>query len=121
MLKLGRQIKSKIRILLHVKLNFSQCAETKVVELKVGKVKGKRNLGVTGHEFYSFEGIAYGKPPVGDRRFLPAEPADPWKELDCLEAPTLPVQWDRVTRELSGSEDCLYMNVYTKHVCTICG
>lgn len=119
MLKLGRQIGNKIRILLPFKLKFSQCAETKVVELKVGKVKGKHNLGVTGHEFYSFEGIPYGKPPVGDRRFLPAEPADPWKELDCLDEPDLPVQWDRDTRELFGNEDCLYLNVYTKHVCIL--
>lgn len=118
MLKLSRQIKSKIRTVLAVKLNFSQCAETKIVELPVGKVKGRHNPGITGHDFYSFEGLPYGKAPVGEMRFLPAQPADPWKELDCLQEREVAVQWNRDKNKIFGSEDCLYLNIYTKHVCT---
>lgn len=77
-----------------VKLLPKTNLETKVVELPVGSVKGKHQVGITGHEFYSFEGIPFGKPPVGKLRFCPSQPAEPWlgKVLDCLKERSLPVQ-----------------------------
>ncbi|KAH8420852.1 hypothetical protein KR222_006857 [Zaprionus bogoriensis] len=117
MLKFGRQIERKIQQLLVKRLNISQCvnAPTKIVELPVGKVKGRHVKGVRGNEFYSFEGIPYGMPPVGELRFRPPKPAEPWKELDCLQERCVPVQLDRDTDIVYGCEDCLHLNVYTKH------
>ncbi|XP_030373442.1 esterase B1 [Scaptodrosophila lebanonensis] len=101
---------------------LSTChAETRFVELSVGRVKGRKRYGLYGHEFFSFEGIPYGKPPLGKLRFQPPKPAEPWpgKELDCLQEREVPMQVDRATGCAIGSEDCLYLNVYTKHLdCT---
>lgn len=122
MLKFGRL--RKLRPLLGArKSNFSQKTnvETKIVELPVGKVKGKHQIGITGHGFYSFEGIPYGKPPIGKLRFCLPQSAEPWpgKVLDCLKERPVPVQQedrDPGTVTTIGSEDCLYLNVFTKHV-----
>ncbi|KAH8310430.1 hypothetical protein KR044_001335, partial [Drosophila immigrans] len=115
MLKFGRQSKIKILQLLAIKLNYSKCPESKVVKLPIGNVKGKYQTGVCGTSFYSFEGIPYGKPPIGKLRFRPPQPAEPWKELDCRREADPPVQFARDTGEVFGKEDCLKLNVYTKH------
>lgn len=116
MLKFGRQSNIKILQLLPIKLNHSKCPESRIVKLPVGNVKGKHQPGYCGNEFYSFEGIPYGKPPIGELRFRPSQPADPWKELDCQQERDPPVQFNRDTGNVFGSEDCLKLNVYTKHV-----
>lgn len=40
-----------------------------VVTVKQGKLKGKVAEDYKGGKFYSFQGIPYAKPPVGDLRF----------------------------------------------------
>ncbi|KAH8369265.1 hypothetical protein KR009_006095 [Drosophila setifemur] len=91
--------------------------DSKVVDLSVGKVRGRRQRGLYCDEFYSFEGIPFAKPPLGELRFVAPHPADPWrdKELDARQEKPIPVQVDRKTGKVIGSEDCLYLNVYTKH------
>lgn len=94
-------------------------ADSKVVELSVGKVKGRWQVGLYGDGFYSFEGIPFAKPPLGDLRFVAPVPADPWNhELDARQEKFVPLQSERMTGQVIGSEDCLYLNVYTKHVST---
>ena len=64
-------------------------------------------------------GIPYAAPPVGQRRFAPPEPAQPWapKKLDVSEygpdcwQSTDPVMNPRIGHSMS--EDCLYLNVFT--------
>ncbi|KAH8311034.1 hypothetical protein KR044_003940 [Drosophila immigrans] len=115
MLKFGRQSKIKILHRLAIKLNYSKCPDTKIVKLPTGNVRGKYQTGVCGTSFYSFEGIPYGKPPIGKLRFRPPQPADPWNELDCQQEAHPPVQMRSETGEVLGTEDCLKLNVYTKH------
>ncbi|KAH8330787.1 hypothetical protein KR067_007414 [Drosophila pandora] len=91
-------------------------ADSKVVELSVGKVKGRWQVGLYGDDFYSFEGIPFAKPPLGDLRFVAPVPADQWNhELDARQEKCVPLQSERMTGQVIGSEDCLYLNVYTKH------
>ncbi|XP_018562621.1 venom carboxylesterase-6-like [Anoplophora glabripennis] len=61
----------------------------------------------------AFEGIPYAKPPVGDLRFENPEPVQAWAGTweanvahTCLQVVFL------TTEEISGNEDCLYLNVY---------
>uniref|UniRef100_A0A6P4DZF2 carboxylesterase n=1 Tax=Drosophila rhopaloa TaxID=1041015 RepID=A0A6P4DZF2_DRORH len=94
----------------------ASAADSKIVELSVGNVRGRRQCGVYGDAFYSFEGIPFAKPPLGDLRFMAPHPADPWNtELDARQERAIPLQVDRQTGKVTGSEDCLYLNVYTKH------
>lgn len=96
----------------------ADCHDTKVVELSVGSVRGRRQHGLYCDAFYSFEGIPFAKPPLGDLRFVASCPVDPWRnqELDARQEKPVPLQVDRQTGKVFGSEDCLYLNVYTKHV-----
>ncbi|KAJ4446940.1 hypothetical protein ANN_13642 [Periplaneta americana] len=88
------------------------------VDLPHGRLQGHLLLSRKGREIFSFQGIPYAKPPVGELRFQPPQPPEPWTDVlkatkegpDCIqrpfpEAPTSP--------ELVGDEDCLYLNVYT--------
>ncbi|KAH8343945.1 hypothetical protein KR084_002205 [Drosophila pseudotakahashii] len=91
-------------------------SDSKVVELSVGSVRGRRQSGIYGDVFYSFEGIPFAKPPLGKLRFVASQPADAWNsELDARQERSIPLQMDRRTGKVIGSEDCLYLNVYTKH------
>lgn len=49
-----------------------------LITTKSGRVQGKV-LPVLNGEVRAFLGIPYGKPPVGNLRFRPPQPADPWQ------------------------------------------
>jgi len=62
-----------------------------------------------------FRGIPFAAPPVGERRWKPPQPVEPWDGVrDTLEeAPTCPQPdqgWNAFAMK-SMSEDCLYLNV----------
>jgi hypothetical protein len=44
-------------------------AETYIVRVAQGKLRGGRVTTNTGTPYYSFQGIPYAKPPVGELRF----------------------------------------------------
>ena len=66
----------------------------------------------------SFRGIPYAAPPVRDLRWRPPQPARSWQgvrladrfEHQCLQARAF---GDMMFRNAGGSEDCLYVNVWT--------
>ena len=75
----------------------------------------------SGKTIYSFRSVPYGKPPVGDRRFRRSEPNDAWVGVrDATVESPKSLQPNILFPELlmlrEGSEDCLYVNVYTKNV-----
>ncbi|MDB4974983.1 MAG: hypothetical protein JWN48_3324 [Myxococcaceae bacterium] len=77
--------------------------------LAQGKIRGKR-LGTA----QAFLGIPYAKPPVGERRFMPPEPAEAWTGTlaatdfgpSCIQPP------GALSATNAQSEDCLSLNVY---------
>ena len=71
--------------------------------------------GTTAEGHRTFQGIPYAAPPVGDLRWRPPEPPDPWEEpLDATgPGSACPQEADRPTSVPSDNEDCLYLNVTT--------
>ena len=73
-------------------------------------------VGDAGEEVRSYKGIPFAAPPVGDLRWRPPQPVEPWDGvLQCTEfAPIAPQSKDYASsRGKEQSEDCLYLNVYT--------
>lgn len=107
----------------YLKLKYQQYKaatnEFKIIRTSYGLVKGRKCLNLYkehGH-FYAFEGIPYGKPPLGELRFRAPQPPDTWQYvLDCTKSSTKPVQFNFALRMVEGSEDCLNLNVYAKNV-----
>nr|CAD7256567.1 unnamed protein product [Timema shepardi] len=89
-------------------------AELVTVKVSEGIVRGKRSTTKNGGTYYSFQGVPYANPPVGARRFKPPETPDSWngvRDALCLGSPCS--QINKFTGKMDGSEDCLYLNVYT--------
>ncbi len=81
--------------------------------LRSGPISGVEEEGI-----WSYKGIPFAAPPVGELRWREPQPVEPWKEvLACREfAPACPQPGDDWTGLLDvgeTSEDCLYLNVWT--------
>ncbi|KAJ0182970.1 hypothetical protein K1T71_000946 [Dendrolimus kikuchii] len=85
------------------------------VKVAHGILQGKECLTYYGKKYYSFEGIPYAEPPVGKLRFRNPVPPRPWQGvLDATKPGNRCAQLDPYSgKSLEGSEDCLYLNVYT--------
>lgn len=90
-----------------------------IVEIATGSIKGRKRLNLYEDwgEYYAFEGIPYAKAPLGVLRFRAPQAIKPWNNvLDCTKPSNNPIQKHMVLNYIEGSEDCLYINVYTKKV-----
>ncbi|XP_051862785.1 uncharacterized protein LOC127565909 [Drosophila albomicans] len=93
--------------------------ETYEISLPQGQIKGTKLSTLYDDEYYSFERLPFGKPPLGELRFKAPQPADPWTGvLDCTHYGEKPVQKAMLTGTIDGGEDCLYLNVYAKQLKT---
>ncbi|XP_017114748.1 esterase B1 [Drosophila elegans] len=90
--------------------------QTKELTTKYGQVKGQlRKTVYDGEIYYSFEGIPFAEPPVGELRFRAPQPPKSWQGVrDCTFARAKPMQRNPIIKITEGSEDCLYLNVYAK-------
>lgn len=84
-----------------------------VPQLTSGPISGAYEDGV-----WSYRGIPYAAPPVGELRWKEPQPVDPWDEVrPCVEyGPSCPQQESDWTGMLSigeMDEDCLYLNVWS--------
>ncbi|KAJ3657573.1 hypothetical protein Zmor_009362 [Zophobas morio] len=85
-----------------------------ICTLEQGQVKGKIEKDMDGNPFLSFMGIPYAKPPLDKLRFKPPQPAEKWQGIyDATKEPNncYSLQFPQV--KLKGSEDCLFLNVFT--------
>ncbi|MCO4252122.1 carboxylesterase/lipase family protein [Pseudarthrobacter raffinosi] len=81
------------------------------IRVEQGLLEGSVRDGV-----HSFLGIPYAAPPVGERRWCPPAPAEPWDGvLDATAFGNAAIQTADTGMDLGApqSEDCLYLNVWT--------
>ncbi|XP_057610263.1 acylcarnitine hydrolase-like [Chionomys nivalis] len=92
-----------------------------------GQVQGSLiHLNDTKEGVYIFLGIPFAKPPLGELRFAPPEPPEPWSGVRdgttypamCLQNPDAVYSESQAMMKqsvpsISMSEDCLYLNIYT--------
>lgn len=85
------------------------------VAVRQGTIVGSQGVLPRGGNFYSFKGIPYALPPVGELRFEAPVPLEkfPENELDCTKERDISLQKEVFSNDLVGSEDCLFLNVYT--------
>ena len=82
----------------------------------LGDLRGGRGVARNGAPFYQFRGIPYAQPPTGERRLRRPLAVSAWQDVreatefgpHCLQMPL------RTPEKIIGSEDCLFLNVYTR-------
>jgi len=79
-----------------------------------GKLRGTILRTHKGKVIYAFLGIPYASPPTGKLRFMTPQPVEHWDGVRTatVEGQNCP-QLTYPERKYEGSEDCLYLNVYT--------
>ena len=92
-------------------------SQTNIVKILNGTVEGvKEKSGI-----YSFKGIPFAAPPVGDLRWKAPQPAKKWEGVRKANkfgprAMQPPIFSDMVFRSDGMSEDCLYLNIWTPEI-----
>ncbi|KAG6451453.1 hypothetical protein O3G_MSEX007157 [Manduca sexta] len=85
-----------------------------IVEVQEGKLRGLISRTDNDFVYYTFKGIPYAKPPLGELRFAAPQPAEPWEGIkDATKECNICPQVDKETGYVIGNEDCLFLNVYT--------
>ncbi|XP_049958539.1 acetylcholinesterase-like [Schistocerca serialis cubense] len=86
--------------------------EDVLVTVQQGTLRGSTATSVYNTSYSAFLGIPYAVPPTGKLRFLAPQPAGNWEGVRNA------TQYgnDCVQQDGSGSEDCLYLNVYVPGV-----
>lgn len=88
-----------------------------IVETKYGPVRGIKRISSMGDRFYGFQGIPYAKPPLNELRFRAPQEPEPWISVrGALKQSSPCFSSNPKTGEITGSEDCLHLNVYSKEV-----
>ncbi|XP_046744726.1 venom carboxylesterase-6-like [Diprion similis] len=84
----------------------------------LGTIEGSFQISSDGRLIEAYEGIAYALPPIGDLRFeIPKPISSPWPDVLMAKAPgSRCLQYNTESKitvqKLSGSENCLFLNVY---------
>ena len=83
-----------------------------------GIFQGIKEYAINGREIFAFRGIPYAKPPMEKLRFKAPQPVDkvPDKIIDCSNFGDVCLHHNSYLSKYIGSEDCLYLNVYTPKI-----
>ncbi|KAJ6640603.1 Esterase E4 [Pseudolycoriella hygida] len=109
-------MKSKLNVFVNIIIACGclYVASGRIVEIENGLIEGKKMVTRSGLSFYGFLGIPFAEPPLDDLRFREPVPKKRWDGiLNCTAFGPMCMQ---PGEELSRSEDCLYLNVFTKNL-----
>lgn len=85
-----------------------------LVTIKEGLLRGNLEKTHNGYTYFSFIGIPYAKPVVGDLKFKAPQPPQPWEGiLEANKENNQCIGKDFVHNSTVGDFDCLYLNTYT--------
>ncbi|ERL91224.1 hypothetical protein D910_08561 [Dendroctonus ponderosae] len=109
-----------LMLCLGYQISLATCEETVEITIPDGTIRGQVNNTVRENvTFYSFRGIPYAKPPVGNLRFASPVKNSAWSGV-------YNATYDRsecyqnsdgfLGFTFAGQEDCLYINVYTPDI-----
>ncbi len=99
---------------------YAQKADVNTAQKQSPQVKTESGVvsGVKEGDVFSFKGIPFAAPPVGEFRWRPPQPVTPWEGVrdaskfgpNCAQT-----GWGGASGSISegSSEDCLYLNVWT--------
>ncbi|OQR71303.1 acetylcholinesterase-like [Tropilaelaps mercedesae] len=94
-----------------------------IVKTSSGYLQGTK-ASVFNRTLYTFLGVPFAQPPVGDLRFAKPVPYGVWDGIYVAASPVFPcLQDDQYYTErlqisaANSTEDCLYLNVWTPSVC----
>jgi para-nitrobenzyl esterase len=89
-----------------------------VVTIQLGKLEGLSKEGI-----FTFKGIPYASPPIGEKRWLPPQPMTPWngvreaKKVGNVAPQNMsdigPLQNKELLAQEVHSEDCLFLNIWS--------
>ncbi|XP_013141553.1 PREDICTED: esterase B1-like [Papilio polytes] len=88
------------------------------VQISDGILEGEVTNNEYGGKIFSFRGIPYAQPPLGDLRFKAPLPPKPWNGVrDAKKLGNQCYHYDIFLQKISpGSEDCLYINVFSPNI-----
>ncbi|CAG7822764.1 unnamed protein product [Allacma fusca] len=108
-------------LITYLMTEYMSTPEAPVVTISTGKLKGIVAKSREGWEYFEYLGIPYAKAPVGSLRFEPPHYPENWTGIrNANRQPSECMQFElMVTARTVGSEDCLYLNVFTPIVETV--
>ncbi|XP_031828190.1 acetylcholinesterase-like [Nomia melanderi] len=116
---MARQVGVALSLLLSVTLGLVGAQNpAPVVNTTAGPIQGVMQQTAYYYQPYAaYLGIPYAEPPLGELRFKPPVPVKPWTEVrNTSQDADACTQIDLITGNFLGSEDCLYLNVYSNNV-----
>ncbi|KAG5895281.1 hypothetical protein JTB14_015147 [Gonioctena quinquepunctata] len=89
--------------------------DSPIVDTDGGRVRGTLRTTLDGDPIFTFLGIPYAKPPLGDLRFKAPQPPEPWTGIRdaTKEGDHCYLDFEGM---IGGSEDCLKLDVFTREL-----
>ncbi|CAG9817192.1 unnamed protein product, partial [Phaedon cochleariae] len=95
-------------------LAFALADDQPTIVLPNGKIAGSLSRTIRYQvPFYSYLGIPYAAPPVGNLRFQPPQPVQNWDNIFQATSNSKICYQSQSKLHRPQTEDCLYLNVYT--------
>lgn len=85
-----------------------------IIQTQYGPIQGREEFYDGPRSVYTYKGVRYASPPVGNLRFRQAIPPTPWTQVfQADQHGSWCPQFDMFSGEYVGNEDCLFLNIAT--------